>query len=268
MEDKKEKKKEICHVCGKEKKPYSVFMNNNLLSFVTHNMAREKGPICKRCDQYFAMTGQFKEATPEEFAMASQSSWFAHTMNEWWKKDSELDCDGDNPRDWEGTQCIASWARQMMEAGKVMYVKPSKVKTESDIREEIVRVIKNFRHVLDGPRAGVTINAPRAVMQINAIDRIETLYWFLGEQRPLFDCDDRETLDDKPRETPVTTENWNRLDPETKLNRVEKFNKEHDDLAKSGIAYGMNDLQRIAIKYGTPTPSKDKKGKWSLEEFK
>ena len=60
-----EKKKEICHVCGREKEPYLVFMKDCISDLITHEMAREDGPICQRCDQYFAMTMTFKDATEE-----------------------------------------------------------------------------------------------------------------------------------------------------------------------------------------------------------
>jgi hypothetical protein len=63
----KKLKKEICHVCGKEKKPYTLFINNDIFSFPKYKQAREDGAICQRCDQYFAMTGEFKEATEQEF---------------------------------------------------------------------------------------------------------------------------------------------------------------------------------------------------------
>lgn len=106
--------KEICHVCGKEKKPYHVFLDNNVLSIMEHYQAREKGPICQRCDQYFAMTGEFKDATDEEFELARKASHFAHAMSKWWTKDKPLDVDdydGD-PREWEGTAKLKEWYRK------------------------------------------------------------------------------------------------------------------------------------------------------------
>lgn len=108
-------KKEICHVCKKEKKPYTVFLTNSILSYITYKEAREKGPICERCDTYFARTGEFKDATKEEFEIAKKASWFARMMLKWWNKDEEI-YDGDNTREWDGTYEISKWCRK--ELGK------------------------------------------------------------------------------------------------------------------------------------------------------
>jgi hypothetical protein len=105
-------KKEYCWVCGKEKKPYIVFMNDDIFNYLTYEHAREKGPICERCDKYFAMTGEFKDATDEEFELAIQSRKFAHKMLEWWQKDEKLNVDEPSPREWEGTEPIAKWYRE------------------------------------------------------------------------------------------------------------------------------------------------------------
>lgn len=112
----------ICHVCKKEKKPYIVFLDNNILSLLNHQHAREDGEICQRCDQYFAMTGEFKEATKEEFEIAKKSSWFAHMMLKWWEKDDTMVCPDDelslednrNKRDWEGTAFLSKWCRKQL----------------------------------------------------------------------------------------------------------------------------------------------------------
>ena len=110
------KKYEICHVCKKEKKPYTVFITNSILSMMTYREAREKGPICQRCDRYFAMTGKFKDATKEEYEIAKKSSWFARMMSKWWEKDGKLNIDRPNKRGWAGTVEIAKWCRK--ELGK------------------------------------------------------------------------------------------------------------------------------------------------------
>lgn len=79
-------------------------------------MAREKGEICERCDRYFAMTGEFKDATEKEFEDAKKSCEFARMMSAWWEKDKKLypDCTESNMRDWEGTASIASWCREYL----------------------------------------------------------------------------------------------------------------------------------------------------------
>lgn len=102
-------KKEICHICKKEKKPYIVIMDYSIFSFLQYESAREEGPICERCDRYHAMTGEFRYATKEEFEIAKKSAWFARMMLRWWGK---IEPDEDNEREWEGTAKIASWCRE------------------------------------------------------------------------------------------------------------------------------------------------------------
>ena len=107
------KKKKICHVCKKEKKPYHKFMVSDFLSIMTHFQAREKGEICERCDTYFVMTGEFKDATKEEFEVAEQACKFARDMLKWWEKDRKMNPDSiDNLREWDGTNDIAKWYRK------------------------------------------------------------------------------------------------------------------------------------------------------------
>ena len=116
-----EKNKKICHVCGKEKKPYTVLLRNNALDMITYLSAREKGEICQRCDQYHAMTNEFKDATDKEFKDAEKAREFASMMFKWWTKDNELYCGNsyekykvDDKRDWEGTAGISEWAREYL----------------------------------------------------------------------------------------------------------------------------------------------------------
>jgi len=118
----------ICHVCKKEKKPYTVILDNKIISIIQYEEAREKGEICERCDNYFAMTGNFKDATKEEFEIAKKSSWFANTMLKWWEKDEEISEGKDNSRDWEGTVAIASWCRKLL-SNKLKEVKNGKSKS-------------------------------------------------------------------------------------------------------------------------------------------
>ena len=99
-------------------------MKNDLLNFIEHEQAREDGPICQRCDSYFAMTGIFKDATEEEFKIAKRSVWFASTMLKFWEKDKKIDYDKDEDqsRPWEGTEFIRKWCRQNMEKGKIRFI--------------------------------------------------------------------------------------------------------------------------------------------------
>ena len=118
--EQKNKPKKICHVCSKEKKPYTVILRNNALDMITYLSAREKGEICKRCDIYHAMTGAFKDATDKEFKDAEIARDFANMMFKWWTKDDKI-YSGDryennkaNKRDWEGTAGISEWAREYL----------------------------------------------------------------------------------------------------------------------------------------------------------
>ena len=91
---KKEKIK--CHVCGKEKKPYIVILDNNILSLHSHFEARKDGEICERCDQYFAMTGELKASTDKEFEIAKKASWFARMVLAWWEREYKLNNEVDD----------------------------------------------------------------------------------------------------------------------------------------------------------------------------
>ena len=112
--------KKICHVCGKEKKSYNVVIRNNYFDLIKYHMAREKGEICQRCDQYYALTGEFKDPTAKEFEDAKKARDFANMMFKWWTKDDKI-YSGDryennkvNKRDWEGTAGISEWAREYL----------------------------------------------------------------------------------------------------------------------------------------------------------
>lgn len=112
------KEKPICWVCKKEKKPYVVFMNSDVFSYLSYEQARENGEICERCDKYFAMTGDFKDATEEEFELAVQSVRFANQLKDFWEREVEISPDNDNKQDWSGTYYIQRWFRDKYK-GKV-----------------------------------------------------------------------------------------------------------------------------------------------------
>lgn len=112
----KKEEKVICHVCKKEKKPYNIFIKSgDTLSMIRYKEAREKGEICQRCDQYYAITGEMKDATKQEFENAKKSQWFAEMMMKWWEKDGKLKHEDDgkyDKRNWEGTEFISAWCRR------------------------------------------------------------------------------------------------------------------------------------------------------------
>jgi hypothetical protein len=104
--------KEICHVCKKEKKPYTVFLTDDVFSLIHYEHAREDGPICQRCDQYYAMTGNFKDATKEEFELAKKAAHFARAMHKWWTRKEPMDSETNNNRSWQGSVFLAEWYRK------------------------------------------------------------------------------------------------------------------------------------------------------------
>lgn len=63
--------------------------------------------------------------------------------------------------------------------------------TEKKVREHIKKVIKGYKHVLDCPLAIIQINAPRALMQLEATAKLDALYLVLEEERPRFKCDEK-----------------------------------------------------------------------------
>lgn len=65
---------------------------------------------------------------------------------------------------------------------------------EKQVREQIAQVIRDYKHVLDCYPATVQINAPRAMMQLAAQEKLDTLYAVLGEKRPKFNADDYSKL--------------------------------------------------------------------------
>ena len=61
------------------------------------------------------------------------------------------------------------------------------MKTEKEIRDKIKEFEKAYDHVLKGSMATIDINAPRALMQLNATSLLDGLYFSLGEKRPKYE---------------------------------------------------------------------------------
>jgi len=104
-------------------------MNSSVFSIIQYKTAREDGPICQRCDQYYALTGEFHAPTDAELDHAVQAANFAHMMLAWWEKDKPLESGSNtlddpfdwtyedeeaNKRKWDGTVDIAKWAREYL----------------------------------------------------------------------------------------------------------------------------------------------------------
>lgn len=101
-----------CWVCGKDKKGYIVIMDDSIMSYLAYQEAREKGEICERCWKYFCLTGEFKDATEEEFKIAEIANWFGHAMLRWWEKDGKMNSDEPALREWVGTSDLKKWFRE------------------------------------------------------------------------------------------------------------------------------------------------------------
>lgn len=63
------------------------------------------------------------------------------------------------------------------------------MRTEQEIREMIKYHIRLNQYLFNMPPATVLVNAPRALMQLVAIVKLETLYDVLNEERPKFKYD-------------------------------------------------------------------------------
>lgn len=101
----------ICWVCKKEKKPYLVFLKDDIIDYLTYLDARKNGEICERCDKYYAMTGEFKDSTEEEFNLAVDAIKFAYRLRDLFEEDKLLDSEKENKLEWKGTKNISSWYR-------------------------------------------------------------------------------------------------------------------------------------------------------------
>lgn len=63
------------------------------------------------------------------------------------------------------------------------------MKSKAEIKSKIEQLVKDHDHLLKGGRATIQINAPRALMQLDVMARIGTLYWVIGEKMPQFELD-------------------------------------------------------------------------------
>jgi hypothetical protein len=61
------------------------------------------------------------------------------------------------------------------------------MRTEEEIEEKIKEVEASYNHVLIGSMATIQINAPRALMQLQAVSILDGLYFSLGKKRPKYE---------------------------------------------------------------------------------
>jgi len=64
------------------------------------------------------------------------------------------------------------------------------MESETEIRNQITKITESYQHVLDCGPATIGVNAPRALLQLAAVAKLDSLYWVLGKSRPNFTCDD------------------------------------------------------------------------------
>lgn len=56
------------------------------------------------------------------------------------------------------------------------------LRTHKEILEEIAKTQKDYKHILTGSVATVTINAPRALLQCSVESKLQTLHWVIGKK--------------------------------------------------------------------------------------
>ena len=67
------------------------------------------------------------------------------------------------------------------------------MKSEAEVEERIATIEKHYAHVLTGGRSAIAINAPRALMQLEAESKLEGLYWVLGRAHTNPNLNDHDT---------------------------------------------------------------------------
>ena len=61
------------------------------------------------------------------------------------------------------------------------------MKTKTEVQAEIRRFTKERNYILRGELSTIQINAPRALMQLATVTKLETLHWVLGTKfKPKF----------------------------------------------------------------------------------
>lgn len=58
------------------------------------------------------------------------------------------------------------------------------MKSEKEVREMIDKLYSHYGHVINRPPADINTNAPVALMQMDAIAKLDSFYWVLDEKRP------------------------------------------------------------------------------------
>ena len=66
------------------------------------------------------------------------------------------------------------------------------MRNEPEIRAEIERVENAYAHVLIGEFSTILVNAPRALLQIEAVSMLAGLYFALGMRRPKYGFESEE----------------------------------------------------------------------------
>ncbi len=56
------------------------------------------------------------------------------------------------------------------------------MRSKTEIEKKITQIETDYGHVLTGSLATIQINAPRALMQMDAETNLRALHWVLGKQ--------------------------------------------------------------------------------------
>lgn len=68
------------------------------------------------------------------------------------------------------------------------------MKSEQEVRDLIKKTTDQYGDVLCSGLASIDINAPRALMQLEGVTKLNALYYILGETRPRFTYDDPDLI--------------------------------------------------------------------------
>jgi len=68
------------------------------------------------------------------------------------------------------------------------------MKTEKEIMEKIKEVTKSNIHVLKQPMSNIQVNAPLSLMQLDAVSKLDALWWCVGMPRPRYAYDGKKGI--------------------------------------------------------------------------
>lgn len=106
------RKIEMCHICNNKKRPYTLFVDGELFTLEQHEKATVEGPICNKCNLFFAITDELREPSDKEFKLAIDAMRFILAFSKWWGKDKS------KYREWPGKKVLVELF--MKKGGKIV----------------------------------------------------------------------------------------------------------------------------------------------------